>query len=151
MVNCHFAERMRRCLPTFLFVFLLVNAGCRAPAEKRESVPVVRMATVLGRVMTPFSEALDKVLPDHFPARLEIERGKTTENYVDMLQAGQSELAMIQTDVAYQAYTHGVGDSSLPQHKLLGAAVLYANRIHLLPTRSIAVGRIQEPHRKPVL
>ena len=150
MVNGHFAERMRRCLPTFLFVFLLVNAGCRAPAEKRESVPVVRMATVLGRVMTPFSEALDKVLPDHFPARLEIERGKTTENYVDMLQAGQIELAMIQTDVAYQAYTHGVGDSSRPQHKLRGVAVLYTNPIHLLATKTSGVRSITDLRGKRV-
>ena len=144
MVNGHFAERMRRCLPTFLFVFLLVNAGCRAPAEKRESVPVVRMATVLGRVMTPFSEALDKVLPDHFPARLEIERAKTTENYVEMLEAGQIELAMIQTDVAYQAYTRGVGDSTHPQHKLRGVAVLYTIPIHLLATKPSGIRSITD-------
>src|SRR5262252_6115820 len=99
---------------------VLPLAGCRSPAEKTDSVPVVRMATVLGRVMNPFSEALAKALPDHFPAHVEVQKAKTSETYVKRIETGEIDFAMVQTDVAYLAYTKGVGDSGGPQRKLRG-------------------------------
>ena len=120
------------------------------PAEKTAPAPVVRMATVLGRIMTPFSEALEKVLPDHFPARLEIQRTATSEDYVDLIEAGRIELAMIPTDVAYLAYTHGVGNSGHPQQKLRGVAVLYTTPIRLLATKASGIRDIMDLRGKRV-
>src|SRR5207244_12873822 len=115
-----------------IVIALLLLTGCRKPAEKVDSVRVVRMATVLGRIMNPFADALGKVLPDHFPARLEVRKTATSEDYVNLIEAGQIDLAMIQTDVAYLAYTQGVGNSGAPQRKLRGVAALYTSPVRLL-------------------
>jgi uncharacterized protein len=134
----------------FIVVFLLSASGCRAPAEKADSVPVVRMATVLGRVMNPFSEALAKVLPDHFPARIEVQTTKTSEDYVNLIETGQIDLAMIQTDVAYVAYTQGMGQPGRPQRKLRGVAVLYTTPVRLLATQASHIRDIMDLRRKRV-
>jgi TRAP transporter TAXI family solute receptor len=131
-------------------VLLLFGAGCRTPAEKADSVAVVRMATVLGRVMNPFSEALAKVLPDHFPARIEVQTTKTSEDYVNLIETGQADLAMIQTDVAYLAYTQGVGEQGRPQRKLRGVAVLYTAPVRLLATRESHIRNIMDLRGKRV-
>src|SRR5947207_13022764 len=86
-----------------LFVLLVVSSfffsGCGQPAQKPPATQVVRMVTVLGRTTTPLAEALTKVLPDHFPARIEVQKTQTTQDYVRLLLQGQAELAIIQTDL----------------------------------------------------
>ena len=131
-------------------VVSLTAAGCRSSVEKTESVPVVRMATVLGRVMNPFSEALTKALPDHFPARVEVQRTKTSETYIERLETGQIDLAMIQTDVAYLAHTRGIGDLARPQRKLRGVAVLYTSPVRLLATQASGIRNIVDLRGKRV-
>ena len=120
-------------------VVLLAGAGCQPSVEKTHSVPVVRMATVLGRVMNPFSEALTKALPDHFRARIEVQRSKSSETYVKRIETGEIDFAMIQTDVAYLAYTKGIGGSVGPQRKLRGVAVLYTSPVRLLATKASGI------------
>jgi uncharacterized protein len=131
-------------------VVSLTGTGCRPSVAKTDSVPVVRMATVLGRVMNPFSEALTKGLPDHFPARIEVRRAKNSEAFIDRIQNGQIDLAMIQTDVAYLAYTRGVGELGLPQRKLRGVAVLYTSPLHLLVTQASGIRNIANLRGKRV-
>ena len=50
-------------------IAFLISSGCRA-TERKPDVPVVRMATILGRISHPLSAALSKVLPEHFPATI---------------------------------------------------------------------------------
>src|SRR5438094_2071469 len=120
---------MKVCLRILVGAVLLAGAGCRSSVEKTNSVPVVRIATVLGRVMNPFSEALARGLPDRFPARIELQKSKTSEGYVKHIETGQIDFAMVQTDVAYLAYTKGVGGSGGPQRNLRGVALLYTSPV----------------------
>ena len=119
----------------FAIAFLLV-AGCRA-AEKKSDTPMVRMATILGRIMNPLAVNLSKVLPEHFPARFEVHKIASSGEYPRLIETGEIELAMIQTDLVYVAYTQGLGDSPRPMRKLRGVAVLYTTPLHLLGTSQI--------------
>jgi TRAP transporter TAXI family solute receptor len=86
--------------------------------------------------MNPLSAALGKVLPEHFPARLEVQKITNSGEYPRLIETGQIELAMIQTDLAYVAYTQGLGDSPHPMRKLRGVGVLYTTPLHLLATQT---------------
>jgi len=119
-------------------IFLIsfgILAGCAEPV-KTEDVRVVRMVTVLGRIMNPLGEALQKVLPKHFPARIEVQRIAAGSDTARLLEEGQAELSMISTDVAYLAYTKGIGDPPRPHRKLRGVAVLYAVPVHLIASEA---------------
>jgi len=129
---------------------LIALAGCRAPVEKREPVPVVRMATVLGRITTPLAEALNKVLPDHFPARVEVQKTDLTVDYVRLIAEGKAEVAMIQTDIAYAAYTQGAGDPSNPERRLRGVGVLYTTPLHLMALQSSGIRNLMDLRGKRV-
>jgi TRAP transporter TAXI family solute receptor len=124
-------------------------AACRKP-EKKNDVPVIRMATILGRIMNPFSAALGKVLPEHYPARLEVQRINNSGEYARLIETGQVELAMIQTDLAYVAYTQGLGDSPQPMRNLRGVAVLYTTPLHLLVTKQSGIRNITDLRGKRV-
>jgi TRAP transporter TAXI family solute receptor len=88
---------------------------------------------------TPLAEALTKVLPDHFPVRLEVQKTATTKDYVRMLVQGQAELAIVQTDLSYVAYTQGLPDLPGPQQRLRGIAVLYRSPLHLIARRGTGI------------
>jgi uncharacterized protein len=137
-----------------MFAIALLSAaagwGCRA-AEKPADVPVVRMATILGRIMKPLSEELAKVLPERFPARFEVQKINSSGEYPKLIETGQIELAMIQTDVAYVAYTQGLGDSPKPMRKLRGVAVLYTTPLHLLVTASSRIRDVMDLRGKRVV
>ncbi len=134
---------------TFFAIASLIISGCRA-AEKKPEVRAVRMATIMGRVMNPLSTALSKVLPEHFPARLEVQRINSSGEYARMIETGQIELAMIQTDLAYVAYTQGLGASPQPMRKLRGVAVLYTTPLHLLATESSHIKNVLDLRGKRV-
>jgi uncharacterized protein len=135
---------------TAVFGLALLNiSGCRA-AEKKADVPVVRMATILGRIMNPLSANLSKVLPEHFPARLEVLKISTSGDYPRLIETGQIEMAMIQTDLAYVAYTQGLGHSPHPMRKLRGVAVLYTTPLHLLATESSHIRNVMDLRGKRV-
>src|SRR5213593_3674399 len=119
----------------FVMVFIAL-AGCRAPVEKRDTVPVVRMATVLGRITNPLVEALNKVL---------------SVDYVRLIAEGKAELAMIQTDVAYAAYTQSTGDSPSPRRRLRGVAVLYTTPLHLMALQSSGIRNLMNLRGKRVV
>jgi uncharacterized protein len=131
-------------------IVLIAVAGCRAPVEKKDAVPVVRMATVLGRITTPLAEALNNVLPDHFPARVEVQKTDLTVDYVSLIAEGKAELGMIQTDLAYAAYTQGAGQSSTPGRRLRGVAVLYTTPLHLMTRRSSGIHTLMDLRDKRV-
>ena len=130
-------------------IALLVSGGCRA-AEKKPDLPVVRMATILGRIMNPLSAALAKVLPERFPARLEVKNITDSGEYPRLLENGEIELAMVQTNLAYAAYTQGLGSSPKPMRQLRGVAVLYATPLHLLATRSGGVKTVMDLRGKRI-
>jgi TRAP transporter TAXI family solute receptor len=108
------------------------------------------MATILGRIMNPLSTALSRVLPEHFPARFEVQTIRNSGEYPRLLETSQIELAMIQTDLAYVAYTQGLGDSPQPMHNLRGVAVLYTTPLHLLVTESSHIKTILDVRAKRV-
>ena len=132
-----------------LALVLLSTGACRAPEEK-ETVQVVRMATILGRVMNPLSAALAKALPRNFPARFEVQRINNSGEYPRLIETGQIELAMIQTDLAYVAYTQGFGDSPRPMRNLRGVAVLYTTPLHLMATASSGIRNVMDLRGKRV-
>jgi len=132
----------------FALVFLFFGA-CHS-AEKKPEVQVVRMATILGRIMNPLSAALSKSLPEHFPARLEVQKIDNSGEYPGLIENGQIDLAMIQTDIAYVAYTQGLGDSPRPMQKLRGVGVLYTTPLHLLATASSHIRSITDLRSKRV-
>src|SRR5207253_185011 len=61
------------------------------------------------------------------------------------------DLAMIQTDVAYLAYTQGVGNSGTPQRKLRGVAALYTSPVRLLATQASRIRSIMDLRGKRVV
>jgi uncharacterized protein len=126
-----------------------ITWGCRA-AEKPPEVRVVRMATILGRIMNPLSAALGKVLPEHFPARLEVEKITNSGEYPRLIETGQIDLAMVQTDLAYVAYTQGLGASPQPMRKLRGVGVLYTTPLHLLATQSSHIKNLADIRGKRI-
>src|SRR5262245_4029207 len=139
--NCGEAGPLRQSLTFTKAIFaivLLAAGGCSAP-EKKTDVRVVRMATILGRIMNPLSASLSKVLPERFPARLEVQKIAGSGDYPRLIETGQIDLAMIQTDLAYVAYTQGLGNSPQPMRKLRGVAVLYTTPLHLLVTTSSGI------------
>src|SRR5262249_14188140 len=140
---------MRRISPALVSILLLFATVCRHTARKPEPL-VIRMATILGRIMTPFSAALGKVLPEHYPARLEVHRIDKSGEYPHLIETGQIEVAMIQTDLAYVAYTQGLGDSPQPLRKLRGVAVLYTTPLHLLATSKSRIRSIADLRGKRV-
>ena len=132
-----------------LGIVLLGMTGCR-PAEKKSEPPAVRMATILGRITNPLAAALTKVLPDHFPARIEVQKISNSGDYPRLIETGQIELAMVQTDLAYTAYTQGLGESPHPMRKLRGVAVLYTTPLHLLATKDSRVRSLMDLRGKRV-
>jgi TRAP transporter TAXI family solute receptor len=130
-------------------IAFLVMTGCRS-AEKKNDVQVVRMATNLGRIMNPLAAALNKVLPDHFPARVEVRQINSSGDYPGLIETGQIDLAMIQTDLAYVAYSQGLGDSPRPQRKLRGVAVLYTTPLHLLAAANSGIRSLADLRGKRV-
>jgi TRAP transporter TAXI family solute receptor len=130
-------------------VLLTLLAGCQR-SENNKQVAVVRMATILGRLMHPLSSALSKVLPERFPARLEVQQIRDSGKYPALLQAGEIELGMIQTDLAYVAYTQGLGDSPQPMRKLRGVAVLYITPLRLLATEASNIRNVEDVRGKRV-
>src|SRR4030095_16815840 len=111
----------------------------------------VRMATILGRLMNPLAKALNKVLPDRFPARIEVQIIRNSGDYPRLIETGEIELSMIQTDLAYVAYTQGLGDSPQPMRKLRGVAVLYTKTLHLLATSSSSINSVLDLRGKRVV
>jgi TRAP transporter TAXI family solute receptor len=146
-------ERQLRQLLTFLTtifaIALLSISGCKS-AEKNQPTTVVRMATILGRIMTPLAAKLTKVLPEHFPATIEVQKLTNSGDYPLLLETGQIELGMIQTDLAYAAYTQGLGDSPQPMKKLRGVAVLYTTPLHLLAAESSGIKSVSDLKGKRV-
>jgi len=134
----------------FAIALLILSAGGCSTSDKQTDVPVVRMATILGRVMTPLSAALSKVLPEHYPARLEVQKINKSGDYPRLLQAGQIELAMVQTDLAYVAYTQGLSESPQPMRKLRGVAVLYTTPLHLLATEASGIRKAADVRGKRI-
>jgi TRAP transporter TAXI family solute receptor len=130
-------------------IVLLVAGGCRA-SEKKPEERVVRMATILGRIMNPLANELSKVLPEHFPARVEVQTISSSGEYPRLIETGQIDLAMIQTDLAYAAYTQGLGDSPSPMRKLRGVAVLYTTPLHLLVTDASHIRSVMDLRGKRV-
>jgi TRAP transporter TAXI family solute receptor len=124
-------------------IALLLAGGCRAPEEKPQ-IRVVRMATILGRVMSPLSAALAKALPEQFAVQFEVQRINNSGDYPRLIDAGDVELAMIQTDLAYVAYTQGLGPQPQPMRKLRGVAVLYTTPLHVLATASSDVRSVAD-------
>jgi TRAP transporter TAXI family solute receptor len=135
-------------IPALIALFWL--AACRAPVEKPEDVPLIRMATVLGRVMNPLAEALTKVLPDHFPARIEVVRAGGTGNTARLIEEGKAEFVMVQTDLAFIAYNRGTPDLPQPYRKLRAVAVLYPSPLHFLATRSSVIRTLADLRGKRV-
>src|SRR5262245_56466301 len=115
---------------TILLIVISLAAACRRPAGHANEVRTLRMGAVLGRVMNPLADALNKTLPNHFPARVEVIR--LTASGPQLIEEGSIELTMVQTDVAYTAYTKGLPDAPRPFRKLRGVAVLYPSPIHLI-------------------
>src|SRR5262249_32496013 len=77
-------------------------------------------------------------------ARLEVHRIDKSGEYPHLIETGQIELAMIQTDLAYVAYTQGLGDSPQPMRKLRGVAVLYTTPLRLLARKDSGVRNITD-------
>src|SRR5262249_22850215 len=90
------------------------------------------------------------VLPEHFPARFEVQTIRNSGEYPRLLETGQIELAMVQTDLAYMAYTQGLGSSPQPMRKLRGVAVLYTTPLHLLVRESSGIRNIGDVRGKRV-
>jgi len=128
----------------------LFAQGCREAASKQPDVRVVRIVTVLGRLTTPLAEALTKVLPDHFPVRLEVQKTATTNDYIRLLVQGQAELAIVQTDLSYAAFTQGLPDLPGPQQRLRGIAVLYRSPLHLIARRGTGIEALSDLRGKRV-
>jgi TRAP transporter TAXI family solute receptor len=133
-----------------VLAIVLFVAGCREAAPKQPTVRAVRMVTVLGRMTGPLAEALTKVLPDHFPVRLEVQKTETTRDYLRLLVQGQAELAMVQTDLSYVAYTQGLPDLPGPQQRLRGIAVLYRSPLHLIARRGAGIQSLSDLRGKRV-
>jgi uncharacterized protein len=150
--NCKEDAVLRQSLTfrNIVFAIALLAAGCRA-TEKPADVPVVRMATILGRIMNPLSAALSKVLPEHFPARFEVKVITDSGEYPRLIEAGEIEFAMIQTNIAYMAYAQGLGEVPQPMRKLRGVAVLYTTPLHLLATASSGIKDISDLRGKRVV
>jgi TRAP transporter TAXI family solute receptor len=140
---------MRRASIAIIQITFVLVTACR-PAEKKPAVPVFRMATILGRMMTPFSATLEKSLKTRYPARFEVQRINNSGEYPRLIDSGQVDLAMIQTDVAYVAYTQGLGDSPQPMRKLRGVAVLYTTPLHFLATKESGIRSITDLRGKRV-
>jgi uncharacterized protein len=132
-----------------LLGLLPAAGGCRE-AEKNHDVPVVRMATILGRLMHPLAKALNNVLPDRFPSRIEVQVIRNSGDYPRLMETGAIELGMIQTDLAYVAYTQGLGDSPRPMRKLRGVAVLYTTPLHLMATKASGIRNLVDLRGKRV-
>ena len=134
-----------------VLAIVFTAAGCREAAPKHADIRVVRMATVLGRLTIPLAEALTKVLPDHVPImRVEVKKTATTNDYIRLLVNGGAELAIVQTDLSYIAYMHGLPNLPGPQQRLRGIAVLYRSPMHLIARRSAGISALDDLHGKRV-
>jgi TRAP transporter TAXI family solute receptor len=140
---------MRRILTIVIALLPTLANGCRA-AETHTALPTIRLATILGRIMNPFSLTLEKALADHYPAHVEVQKINNSGAYPRLIETGQIDLAMIQTDLAYVAYTQGLGDSPQPLRKLRGVAVLYTTPLHLLATSKSRIRSIADLRGKRV-
>src|SRR5215468_9356288 len=97
-------RQWRRLFETTTTIVLLGLAGCHT-AEKKSEPLVVRMAVAgLGRLTTPLAATLQTVLPEHFPARIEVQKTANSGAFPQLLESGETDIALIQTDLAYVAY-----------------------------------------------
>jgi TRAP transporter TAXI family solute receptor len=137
-------------LHVIIAILASVFAGCRPAVQENPDVPVVRMVTVLGRVMDPLAEALRKVLPDRFPARIEVIRNVGTDDYASLIEDGKAEISMLQSDFAYLAYNTGIGDPPRQHRRLRGVALLYASPVHFIATESSGIRSLLDLRGKRV-
>src|SRR5262245_18885053 len=129
---------------TILLTLTTLGAACHTPAEPAKDVPTLRMATVLGRVINPLADALNKTLPNHFPARVEVVRMTGPGNGSQLIEEGRIELTIVQTDSAYTAYTKGLPDAPRPFRKLRGVSVLYPSPVHLIARESSGIRSLKD-------
>src|SRR5262249_12441051 len=123
---------------------LLAITGCHAPERTPDPLLVRMTVTGLGRLTIPLVATLQKVVPDHYPARIEVLQKPNTGTFPQMLESGAAELALIQTDLAYVAYTQGLGNSAKPMRKLRALAVLYTTPLHLLATKGSGIRSVMD-------
>lgn len=135
---------------TCVLAIVFLAAGCRETPAKHPEVRTIRMATVLGRLTSPLAEALTKALPDRFAVRVEVEKTATTNDYLRLLVQGEAELAIVQTDLSYLAYTHGLSGLPGPQQRLRGIAVLYRSPLHLVARRASGIQALADVRGKRV-
>jgi TRAP transporter TAXI family solute receptor len=104
----------------------------------------------LGRLTTPLAATLQTVLPEHLPARIEVQKTANSGSFPQLLESGETDIALIQTDLAYVAYTQGLGKSPQPMRKLRALAVLYTTPLHLLATKASGIRTVMDLRGKRV-
>jgi TRAP transporter TAXI family solute receptor len=133
-----------------MMVILIGVSGCH-PTEKKPELLAVRMAmSGLGRLTVPLAGALQKVIPDHYPARIEVQKVENSGAFPQMIESRETDLALIQTDLAYVAYTQGLGAEPQPMKKLRALAVLYTTPLHLLATKGSGIRTVMDLRGKRV-
>src|SRR5262252_2765185 len=98
-------RQQQRVFQLSVFVGLLLVTACRPGVPQTSETRVVRIMTVLGRVTTPLADSLTKVLPEHFPAQIQVIRTPAGANPARLIEEGEAELSMVPADVAFMAYT----------------------------------------------
>src|SRR5262249_51861691 len=106
--------------------------------------------TGLARLTVPLVATLQKVIPDHYPARIEVLQKSNSGTFPELIESGAAELGLIQTDLAYVAYTQGLGSSPKPMRKLRALAVLYTTPLHLLATKASGIHTVMDLRGKHV-
>ena len=134
----------------FFGLVVVVLSGCHTPNQKPEPLVVRMSMTGLGRLTTQFAEVLQKTLPEHFPARIEVQKAANSGAFPQMIESRATDLALIQTDLAYVAYTQGLGQTPQPMRKLRALAVLYTTPLHLLATKQSGIRSLTDLRKKRV-
>jgi TRAP transporter TAXI family solute receptor len=117
---------------------VLASTGCQASTkELGPSIPTIRVATD-GKDYNPLLDALNGPLQLHYASRIQTLQHDLPNN-VRLVEAGQTDLAIVPVNVAYLAYIQGWADLQQPYTRLRGIAALYSIPLYLIARRNSGI------------
>jgi TRAP transporter TAXI family solute receptor len=117
---------------------ILAMTGCQASTKASGlSIPTIRVATD-GKDYNPLLQALNGPLQIHYTSRIQAFQNDLPNN-VRLVEAGQTDLAIVPVNVAYLAYLQGWADLQRPYTKLRGIAALYSIPLYLIARRDSGI------------
>ena len=137
---------MSRTLVTWMALATIAAAGCGGGGSGTPSRTFITIATGgTGGTYYPLGGALAQIWSTAIPGVNASAQSTVASVFnVQAVEQGKADVAFVQGDVAYFAYTQGTPAVPVPHTKLRAMAVLYTNTVQILARRDSDIHRIED-------